>query len=192
MVVSGHSAHNRCRADLCLLLPGGEGEKTRKRMASEVLHEALEALREDIDIAIYDSSNVTSQRRKWLADAVASSGLHAQVPLLPYLWPLSSVSSAVCSRDCIRLAEETLAVRSELARADSVARSWPHGGLCRSRAPCVSFSSFVCFGVLEMAWYRSGEEARRAFSKPAPPVRCSCAWPHGRLCSSRLSARMRN
>lgn len=64
--------------NLCVL-SGGEGEKTRKRIASEVLHEALEALRSDIDIAVYDSSNATCQRRKWLADAVASSGLHAQV-----------------------------------------------------------------------------------------------------------------
>lgn len=63
---------------LCVV-SGGEGEKTRKRIASEVLHEALEALRSDIDIAVYDSSNATCQRRKWLADAVASSGLHAQV-----------------------------------------------------------------------------------------------------------------
>lgn len=59
--------------------PGGQGEKTRKRIAGQVLDEALEALRSDIDIAVYDGSNVTRDRRKWLSEAVASSGLHAQV-----------------------------------------------------------------------------------------------------------------
>lgn len=63
----------------CVRSPGGEGEITRKRIASEVLHEALEALRDDIDIAIYDATNTTPERRKWLSDAVASSGLHVQV-----------------------------------------------------------------------------------------------------------------
>lgn len=45
------------------------------------MNEALEALREDIDIAIYDASNITKERRRWLAREVAVSGLHIQVRL---------------------------------------------------------------------------------------------------------------
>ncbi|CAN0587133.1 unnamed protein product, partial [Laminaria digitata] len=52
-----------------------EGEKVRRRIASEVLAEALTALSEDIDIAIYDASNITRERRLWLAQEVAASGL---------------------------------------------------------------------------------------------------------------------
>lgn len=59
-------------------LAGGEGEKIRKRIAAEVLGEALEALRSDIDIAIYDASNITMQRRRWLSEVVAASGVHSQ------------------------------------------------------------------------------------------------------------------
>ncbi|CAN0195847.1 unnamed protein product, partial [Scytosiphon promiscuus] len=58
---------------------GGEGEKIRRRLAAEVLGEALEALESDIDIAIYDSSNIDRERRAVLKDAVAASGLHAKV-----------------------------------------------------------------------------------------------------------------
>lgn len=57
---------------------GGEGEKVRMRIAEEVLEDALDALKEAIDIAIVDASYVTSERRRWLADAVAGSGLHCQ------------------------------------------------------------------------------------------------------------------
>lgn len=48
------------------------------RIAEEVLEDALDALKEAIDIAIVDASYVTSERRRWLADAVAGSGLHCQ------------------------------------------------------------------------------------------------------------------
>ncbi len=77
----------RRRSKLCLgfsLLarrspsPGGEGEKIRIRLAAEVLNEALEALKSDIDIAIYDASNINQQRRRLLKDSVAASGLHAK------------------------------------------------------------------------------------------------------------------
>lgn len=57
---------------------GGEGEKIRTRLAAEVLDEALEALQSDIDIAIYDASNINMQRRRLLKDSVAASGLHAK------------------------------------------------------------------------------------------------------------------
>ena len=53
------------------------------RIAGEVLGEALEALKDDIDIAVLDASNITKERRRWLADAVASSGLHCQVNTPP-------------------------------------------------------------------------------------------------------------
>lgn len=61
-----------------LLATGGEGEKIRIRLAAEVLNEALEALKSDIDIAIYDASNINQQRRRLLKDSVVASGLHAK------------------------------------------------------------------------------------------------------------------
>ena len=57
---------------------GGEGEKIRTRLAAEVLDEALNALNSDIDIAIYDASNINQQRRRLLKDSVVASGLHAK------------------------------------------------------------------------------------------------------------------
>lgn len=43
-----------------------------------MLDEALQALQSDIDIAIYDASNINQQRRRLLKDSVAASGLHAK------------------------------------------------------------------------------------------------------------------
>lgn len=57
---------------------GGEGEKIRTRLAAELLDEALQALENDIDIAIYDASNINKQRRRLFKDSVAASGLHAK------------------------------------------------------------------------------------------------------------------
>lgn len=57
---------------------GGEGEKIRTRLAAEVLDEALRALENDIDIAIYDASNINKKRRSFVKDSVAASGLHAK------------------------------------------------------------------------------------------------------------------
>lgn len=43
-----------------------------------MLDDALEALRSDIDIAIYDASNINQQRRRLLKESVAASGLYAK------------------------------------------------------------------------------------------------------------------
>eukprot|EP00904_Undaria_pinnatifida_P014300 jgi/Undpi1/9/HiC_scaffold_1.g00009.m1 len=59
--------------------PGGEGEAIRRRIACEVLAEALTALSEDIDIAIYDASNISKDRRLWLAQEVEDSGLRCKL-----------------------------------------------------------------------------------------------------------------
>lgn len=67
-----------CYGFYAFTTPGGEGEKIRTRLAGEVLDEAFRALEKDIDIAIYDASNINKQRRSMLKDSVAASGLHAK------------------------------------------------------------------------------------------------------------------
>ncbi|CBJ26821.1 conserved unknown protein [Ectocarpus siliculosus] len=79
------STKDRRRKEIAVYEPvnyfdaGGEGEKIRERLAAEMLAEALEALQSDIDIAIYDASNINSERRRVLNNTVAASGLHAKV-----------------------------------------------------------------------------------------------------------------
>ncbi|CAN0487635.1 unnamed protein product, partial [Ectocarpus sp. 8 AP-2014] len=72
-------AKDRTQRPRTVNVTGGEGEKIRERLAAEVLAEALEALQSDIDIAIYDASNINSERRRVLNNTVAASGLHAKV-----------------------------------------------------------------------------------------------------------------
>ncbi|CAM9741198.1 unnamed protein product [Ectocarpus sp. 12 AP-2014] len=79
------STKDRRRKEIAVYEPvnyfdaGGEGEKIRERLAAEMLAEALEALQSDIDIAIYDASNINSERRRVLNNTVVASGLHAKV-----------------------------------------------------------------------------------------------------------------
>lgn len=74
-----HAPETSTKRTRTLQTTGGEGEKIRERLAAEVLAEALEALQSDIDIAIYDASNINAERRRVLNNTVAASGLHAKV-----------------------------------------------------------------------------------------------------------------
>jgi hypothetical protein len=53
--------------------------QVRREIAGKVLEDVLEALRTDIDIAVFDAANCTRARRRWIRQQVQDAGLYAQV-----------------------------------------------------------------------------------------------------------------